>query len=253
MRLFPGRILIQPQGFQRRLLLRCRSVSVIEIVMPTFFGSRFGAVVAAAVLLACGSLAQQVREQTVYTMRADYEIVAQSGGNGYVLRRLSKNGSAYETILLTRVSEKNGGIVYADCEWQEVHGSFRWPAGGEEVVSPGGEPSPQPASGQRAGASTFPADSSTTVPRTVSGSPVRLNNFTCSTGESPLRTGGLLLPRCGNRPSKGKRHRWWFRKLADRWYVRTSVSEDPQDAARFQAGGRWHDQRCYSWHGVCRK
>jgi hypothetical protein len=182
------------------------------------------------------SVQGQGDEQPVYTMSGKYKIEPQGDGKTYLLLRLAKDGSAYETVTLTRSAEKNGEIVYVDQAGKTyttlVDGRL------QEKLALDATPAVQPPS------STRPASSAPqlmtappVVPRNTSDKITRVGSFTPSPGESLLRTAGGLVFLTTGIDRNGFRHEVVVQKVSDQWYIRTSISGDPGEAPAFRLEG----------------
>jgi hypothetical protein len=192
------------------------------------FAYRVLAVTAITIRLAAGQDGQHI----VYTMRGEYDVQPQGDGKSYVLRRFAKDGRAYETIAVTKSSEKNGETVYDDGSGKKYtilpDGSL------EERIKLDAAPSlPQSAVTQPFGAAPRLMTSPPAVPRTTSNNPAMLSRLTLPTGEAPLRTERGLIFLTTGVEGGGRRHEVVVQKVADRWYIRTSLSNDPNEAPAF--------------------
>jgi hypothetical protein len=208
--------------------------------MAVFRSSEFFTAIVLAASLSNLAPAQQPKnpqgqggDQTVYTMSGKYEIKPQGDGRTYLLLRLAKDGSPYETIPLTKTSERNGEIVYVDQGGKTyttlLDGRL------QERIALDATPAIQPLPSTQAVASapklmTAPP----VVPRGTSDKITRLRSFTPPSGESALRTEGGLVFLTTGIDGKGRRREVVVQKVSDQWYVRTSISADPNEAPAFR-------------------
>ena len=206
--------------------------------MPNILGTKFPGTLTTVALLASLALAQTPKNtpkqdggQTVYTMRAEYEIKPRGDGKTWLLRRLNKDGSIRELIPLTRVSEKDGEPVYVDSGGT----TYTTLSDGtlQERIKFSTAPTIQPPSaGQVPGPAPQLMTATPIVPH--SRSPRKLSNFTPATGDNQFRTDGELIFLTTGFDDKGRRNEVAVQKVADRWYVRTSASNNPGEAPAFR-------------------
>ena len=72
------------------------------------------------------------------------------------------------------------------------------------------------------------------VPLSYGARPVRLSNLTLPAGENALRSAGGLMFLTTAADAQGRHREVIVQQVAERWYIRTSVSDDPNEAPVFR-------------------
>jgi hypothetical protein len=194
------------------------------------FSNRFLRIAGTLYLLAAAAAqAPKDSRQDVYTMYGEYQIVAQDDGAHYLLRRLSKDGSVFETVILTKISEKKGEITFQDAKGakyvQLVDGRLM------ERIELRATPAPPP---------SLPVVTSNSVPMPtpskvpVNTTPTRVSFLTLPKGQQSLRVEGGQFLLTIALDDNGTRHEVAVKNVAPGWYIRTSVSSDPAVAPVFR-------------------